>query len=163
MKHLFRSILLLAMVWLLFGCAARSDSPELMIANAKVLDQRFIEAYNKGDVDGVMACYWNSPDLVNYSPGSLEERGWQAVRDGVAGFFAGAPGLKAELLETNYMVAGDKVVGWGKWRMTIPTGKGDPMVISGRYTDVKAKRNGRWVYILDHASVPLPPPPGASD
>lgn len=147
----------------MFGCAPRGENPEQMIAAAKALDQRFLEAYSKTDVDGVMACYWNSPDLVNYPPGAMEERGWQAVKDGIAEFFASAPGLKAELLETNYRVAGDVVFGWGKWRITIPTG-GEPMVISGRYTDIKARRDGKWVYVLDHASVPLPPPAsGSSD
>lgn len=28
----------------------------------------------------------------------------------------------------------------------------------GRYTDIKAERDGKWVYIMDHASMPLPPP-----
>jgi hypothetical protein len=26
---------------------------------------------------------------------------------------------------------------------------------------VKALKDGKWVYIIDHASVPLPPPPDA--
>ena len=33
----------------------------------------------------------------------------------------------------------------------------------GRYTDVKAQRDGKWVYIIDHASVPLPPPSATAD
>ncbi len=157
MEPLARTILFFAMASLTFGCMSSGENPQQMLAEAKALDQRFVAAYNQGDVDGVMDCYWNSPDLINYSPGALEERGWQAVREGVAAFFASAPGLKAELLESNYKVAGDVVLGWGKWRMTIPTG-GEPVVLTGRYSDVKAERDGKWVYVFDHASVPLPPP-----
>jgi len=35
--------------------------------------------------------------------------------------------------------------------------------MEGRYTDVKAKRDGRWVYLLDHASAPIPPPAESPD
>ena len=36
-----------------------------------------------------------------------------------------------------------------------------PQIIEGRYTDVKRMHDGKWVYVMDHASVPLPPPPPA--
>lgn len=159
MKYLFRYSLILAVAGFILGCAPQGDSPEQMIAAAKALDQQFVEAYSKGDVDGVMATYWNSPELVSYSPDAMEARGWQAVRDGLATFFTSTSGAKLELLETNYKVAGNVVFGWGKWRLTIPAGGDKPMEMLGRYSDVKAKRDGKWVYIFDHASVPLPPSP----
>ena len=41
---------------------------------------------------------------------------------------------------------------------------GTPIEVHGRYTDVKAERDGRWVYLVDHGSVPTsaqePPEPG---
>jgi hypothetical protein len=33
------------------------------------------------------------------------------------------------------------------------------MELDGRFTDVKTQRDGKWVYILDHASAPMPGPP----
>ena len=36
---------------------------------------------------------------------------------------------------------------------------GEPLQMEGRYTDAKAERDGKWVYLVDHASVPIPPPP----
>lgn len=146
-----------AIMAVIIGCAPRGESPEQMIAAAKALDQQFATAYNNGDVDGVMATYWNSPDLVSFPPGTMEARGWQAVKDDLAQFLASAPGLKLELLEANYKVVGEVVLGYGKWRATIPAGGDNPVVLNGRYSDVHAKRNGKWVYIMDHASVPLPP------
>jgi hypothetical protein len=40
-----------------------------------------------------------------------------------------------------------------------PVEKSSPQVMEGRYSDVKAPRDGKWVYATDHASVPLPPRP----
>jgi len=74
------SILLLAGGVLIAGCAKSGDSPDTMITEAKALDQRFTEAYNNGDVDAIMATYWNSPDLVSYPPGALELKGFEAIR-----------------------------------------------------------------------------------
>jgi ketosteroid isomerase-like protein len=54
-------------------------------------------------------------------------------------------------------VAGDVVIGWGKWRMGIPLPNGESIVVDGRYTNVVAKRDGKWVYILAHVSVPFTP------
>jgi ketosteroid isomerase-like protein len=59
----------------------------------------------------------------------------------------------------NYKVLGDSVVSWGKWRFTVTPPGGTPEIMDGRYTDLKAKRDGKWVFVLDHASAPLPPPP----
>jgi len=159
MKHIFRYSLIIAVAGFILGCTPQGENPEQMIAAAKALDQQFVAAYNNGDVDEVMATYWNSTDLVSYPPGAMEERGWQAVRAGLTTSFANISGAELELLETNYKVAGNVVFGWGKWRMTIPTGEEESIEMSGRYSDVKAKRDGKWVYIFDHASVPLPPSP----
>ncbi len=163
MKQLVRLTFILLSAAFILGCTSGGENPEQMIAAANALDQQFLSAYNSGDVDGVMATYWNSPELVSYPPGTMEARGWQAVKEDIAGFLASAPGLQLQLFDTNNKVIGDAVMGWGKWRITIPAGEKEPTVISGRYSDIKTKRNGKWVYILDHASVPLPPAPGAAE
>ncbi|MFQ5583525.1 MAG: YybH family protein [Calditrichia bacterium] len=161
MKKIFQYGLLLSFVGYIFSCAPRGKNPEEMIAAAKALDQRFITAYKNLDADGVAACYWKSPQLVNYQPAALQEKGWQEVKRGLEEFFSSVRKLELELLETNYNVIGDAVLGWGIWHMTIHTPDGQSMEMKGRFSDVKAERDGKWVYIFDHVSVPLPPPPDA--
>src|SRR4026208_821293 len=39
-----------------------------------------VEAWNRGDLEGFMAGYWKSPDLVFFSNGT-ETRGWQPTPD----------------------------------------------------------------------------------
>ncbi len=151
-----RMILGMALIVALGGCAQTGESPDKMIEAAKAVDKQFIEAYNKGDVDGVMETYWKSPDFVSFPPGMLESKGWEGSRRSMVKEFEATPGGQLELFDENYTVAGEYVVTWGKWRYTAP-GMPEPAV--GRFTDIKGKRNGKWVYIHDHASLPMGPPP----
>jgi ketosteroid isomerase-like protein len=68
----------------------------------------------------------------------------------------GFPQSRLELLEPQNVAVGDVVMGWGSWRITAPSDSGPPEVLEGPYTDIKALRDGRWVRVMDHASVPLP-------
>jgi ketosteroid isomerase-like protein len=130
-----------------------------LISAAAALDRQFAEAFNKGDVDALMATYWNSPNLVSFGPEGMGTKGFDAVKAEAAGMFKTMPGAKIELV-TNNDVHGDVVLGWGTWKMTIPTPAG-PQVVEGRFSDVKAMRDGKMVYIMDHASMPPPPQPPA--
>lgn len=153
MSRVFLSVVVIIM---LGGCAQTGESPDKMIEAAKALDNQFMEAYNKGDVDGVMATYWNSPDLVSFPPGMLESRGWEGSRRSMVKEFEASPGGQLEMFDQQYTVGGEYVVTWGKWRYTAP-GMSEPAI--GRFTDVKAKRDGKWVYIHDHSSIAMSPPP----
>ena len=140
--------------------APAGPTPAEMVAAADALDQRFMEAFSKGDVDGVMATYWNSPNIVSIGPDGMGTRGYDAIKAGLAGMFGAMPGAKLELTDARNEALGDVVLGSGTWKLTIPA-KPKPQVMEGRYSDVKAMRDGKWVYLMDHASVPLPPAPAA--
>jgi ketosteroid isomerase-like protein len=138
------------------GCAMTCN-PDRMIGEAQALDQRFAQAFSQGDVEGVMATYWNSPNLLLYPPGAMELHGTQAVRDGYVDTFKNMPGARLQLLDPHYEAAGNRVIGWGTWRMTIPSsGATLAQELNGRYTEVIAEKGGKWVYVLDHPSVPMP-------
>jgi len=157
MKKIFLYCPFLFTAVLFCSCSSQGENPEQIIAAANALDQQFVEAYSNGDVEGVMATYWNSPDLVSYPPGAMEERGWQKVKEGLSQFFTSIQGAKLVLFDSENKIAGDMILGKGKWSMTMPDGNGGSMEMFGRYSDIKAKRDGKWVYVFDHASVPLPP------
>ena len=133
-------------------------TPDEMVAAANALDDRFQDAFNRADVDALMATYWNSPNLVSFGPDGMGTRGWEACKAAAQAMFPAMPGAQLEFLSKNNEVQGDVVLGWGTWRITIP-GDPSPTVLEGRFSDVKAMRDGQWVYVMDHASVPLPPPP----
>lgn len=140
--------------------APAGPTPAEMKSAADALDQRFADAFNKGDAEALAATYWNSPDLVSYSPDGAT-RGWEATKAGAVEMFKAMAGAKLELVNARNDVHGSVVVGYGTFRLTIPAAKGPATVLEGRFSDVKAQKDGKWVYIIDHASVPLPPPPAA--
>jgi uncharacterized protein (TIGR02246 family) len=130
-----------------------------MLAGGAALGEEFTRAFNEADSDAVAACYWNSPETVFFSPGTLQETGKDSIREGLDKMFEGMKGARIELNEIKAMVAGDTVISWGLWTITMPGPDGNEVELVGRYTDVKAVRDDKWVYLHDHASVPMAPPP----
>ena len=163
MKYIVSCLIIGILLSIFISCTPQGEDPAKMVQAANELDKKFIEAYNNRDANAIMETYWNSPDLVNFPPGMMESRGWGATKKAMQEEFANAPDFVLELTESNNVAVGDAVIGYGKWRYTITIPESEPMIVEGRYSDVKAKRDGKWVYILDHASAPLPPPPGKID
>ena len=166
MRRMIRASLCLSAVMLYSACAPAAPpppatpagpTPDEMVAAANALDQRFLDAFNKGDADALMATYWNSPNLVSFPPDAMMTHGYDATKTGTVEMFKNLAGGRLEFLTMHNDAHGDVVLGWGTWRLTSP-GKPKPQIIEGRYSDVKAMRGGKWVYLMDHASVPLPPP-----
>lgn len=141
--------------------APAGPTPAELTAAANALDRQFMDAFSKADVDAVMATYWNSPSLVSIGPEGMGTKGFDAVKAEAATMFKEMPGAKLEFVTGYNDVHGDVVLGWGTWKLTIPTPAG-PQVVEGRYSDVKAMRDGKMVFIMDHASIPPPPQPPAA-
>ena len=158
----FRVHTLMAAVAFLVVCAVsttHAQDHDAMIAAAAAMDATFAEAFNAGDGDKLASLYWNSPDLVSYPPAKMIEQGFETATNGWKGFLAANPGAELELFDAVHIVAGEYVVSHGLWRMSIPTPDGEMFEMEGRFTDLKKEVDGNWVYVHDHASVPLPPPP----
>ena len=62
-----------------FGFISLFAAPAEKDAVKAVLEAQVV-AWNKGDLEGFMAGYWNSPDLTFYS-GKDVTKGWQATMD----------------------------------------------------------------------------------
>ena len=55
--------------------------------------------------------------------------------------------------------SGNLAVSSGNFSMTVePKGGGAAQTMEGRFTSVAARKGGKWMYVSDHASVPMPPP-----
>jgi uncharacterized protein (TIGR02246 family) len=151
----------IVIVGLLAACAQAPPKPgtDTLVDAANKLDQAFVDAFNRGDADGLAALYWNHPDVVSFPADILQARGVTAIREANAASFAALKGAKLQITESHQMAAGDVVIGWGLYRLVVPLADRKSREIIGRYTDVKAERDGKWVYLMDHASVPLGPAP----
>ena len=155
--------------WALLGLAIAmgaagsswAASKEDMIKGADGVDQAFLKAFNEGNVEAVAAIYWNSPDVLLFPPDAMMVKGIDSLRSSFVQMMTTMKGCKLELKERHQMAVGEVVLGWGLWRMAMPAPDSGTIEMLGRYTDVKAERDGKWVYLMDHASVPVPPPPAS--
>ena|SRR5688572_21892776 len=138
--------------------ANQVSKSELMNA-AEELDSLFLVAFNNGDLDAIMNLHWNSPELHAYPPvGDPHLNGYEAVKEMYKRDFNMNKGAKLEYLTVNNTPFSDVVVGHGTFRWTMPIEGGAPMVFDGRYTEVKAFKDGKMRILLDHTSAPFPPP-----
>ncbi len=137
-------------------------SKEELIAAGAELDSLYLIAFNKGDVDALMKLHWNSPELLSYPPGEQQVKGYDAIKASYAKDFASSKGATLEYLSVVNVPFTDGVAGYGRYRWTMPVEGGSHMVMTGRYSDIKAFKDGQMVIVFDHSSVPMPPPPSDS-
>lgn len=116
----------------------------------------WLPAFKAGDADAVSACY--AEDAVLWLSGVPMAKGRSAIRETYAGFFGGMTIKDASLTLIDEKVVGDTRVGWGTYSISVvdKASKAES-VVTGRYTDIQEKVDGRWRYIVDHASDDPPP------
>lgn len=140
----------------LTGCAP-APNPAAMLAAADSLDARFVAAFNNRDAAAVAALYADSGS-VSIGPDGAIATGRAEIEAGLKPTMAAMAGLRLDLSERHSRVVGTTVVTWGVSRLMSTAGSDARVLMEGRFSDVKAQRDGRWVYVLDHASVPTPAP-----
>ena len=124
------------------------DSPQALQAG-------FMAALRANDIEGLVMCY--TADATNFAISSMSGTGPESVRASWGGFFKAFTVTAAELTDEHLEVSGDLAAAWGLFTITaVPAGGGDAVVIKGRYMDVAKNFDGNWLYIADHASVPVP-------
>ncbi len=100
-----------------------------------------------------MACFWNSPDLVVVLWGDVL-RGADAVRNNIKRLFDQNQSVRLEVDEITHLLSGDGVVAVGTATFDLKPWNGSSQKIVERWSDLRRKIDGRWVYVLDHATVP---------
>lgn len=106
-----------------------------------------VTAWNRGDIDGYMAGYWNSPDL-KFISGATVTMGWAptlahykarydtAAKRGRLAF----TGLEVRLLGP------DAAMALGHWRLE----RGQP--VEGEFSLLLRRISGQWRIVVDHTS-----------
>src|SRR5436309_6710278 len=117
---------------------------------AQAADEAWAKAMKANSVDGLVACYGS--DAVGWFPGDAEVKGEKAIRSSYEGMLGAFTIVEAATSDTHYKTAGNSSTGWGKFSITVvEKASGKTNVWVGRFTDVAEKRNGKWVYVVDHA------------
>lgn len=121
------------------------------------VDLAWKKAVIANDLEAILACY--APDAVAWLPEMQEAKGATALREAYKAFLGANTIRDFTSSDTHYETHGDQSVGWGRFVLTIvpKTGDGKPVSLTGRFTEVAVRRDGRWVYLVDHASAEPPP------
>lgn len=120
----------------------------------KALQDAFLAALRGHDADGLAACY--AKDAVNFPVDELVGLGPDSVRASWSGFFEDFQVMEVSLSEDHLETHGDVAFAWGLFEMTVePIGGGEAQTMTGRYLDVARNFDGQWLYVADHASVPI--------
>ena len=127
----------------------------------KDLDDAWVKAAKAGDVEGLVKLY--DPTAVTYMPDEMKAKGTAQIRESFRKFL-GANTVREMTLTPDFTTtSGSLAVSSGTFSMTIePKTGGTAQTMEGRYSSVAARKNGKWMYVVDHASLPLPAPPAAA-
>ena len=149
MSRLFLSIALLIGFGAVFAPPAMGQLASQEAAIRKVLQSQ-VEAWNRHNLEGFMAGYWNSPTLTFFS-GATETQGWQAALERYRKKYQ-APDAemgKLEFRDLQVEMLGPKA-GFvrGKFLLTLSNGK-QP---HGLFTLIVREFPEGWRIIHDHSS-----------
>jgi uncharacterized protein (TIGR02246 family) len=130
------------------GATDRISDPKRDIQ--AVLDRQ-IAAWYRGDIEGFMAGYWQSPDLV-YLANNRIVRGWQSLLDFYHQAFNAPAGKEMGVLELTeveiVMLGNDAALVWGRYRVTTRDAKNR----GGLYTLIMRKLPEGWLTVHDRTS-----------
>jgi uncharacterized protein (TIGR02246 family) len=121
-------------------------------AAVEELAQRFTTAMSRKDLEGAMSCFWNSPELIVVLFGNVQ-RGYDSVRNGIAAMFEQNETVKLTINEISYVRVGGMVMAVGTATYDLKPKGGPAMQLVERWTDLERRIDGRWVYVLDHATM----------
>ena len=139
---------------LIFGFNANAQesgslTAEELFANQE-LDKRFVDGMSQKDIEKVMSCLWNNPNLILVDFDGNVFRGYESVRKVFEQFFDQSESIRLVIDEISHIRAGESVFAVGTATYQLQALDGTSQQITERWTDVRTKVDGRWVYALDH-------------
>jgi ketosteroid isomerase-like protein len=148
---LMRDLILLLGIVLAFTvfsvCRDSGDSASSAIR--RVIDGQQA-AWNRQDLEGFMAGYWNSPELTFFS-GAHETKGWEAALDRYKKTYQSAGHEMGKLEFSNLridMLGPEAAFARGEFRLTMSDGK----TPHGLFTLVFRKFPEGWKIVHDHSA-----------
>jgi beta-aspartyl-peptidase (threonine type) len=142
----FVGALVLSLIQATFGWA---DDDDPHASARKLLDMQ-VEAWNRQDLDGFLAGYWHSPEVVFLS-GSDRYDGFEAMRARYRRTYQAEGRAMGQLafkgLEV-IVLARDAVLARGRWQLAMPDGKRP----GGLFTLILRRQPEGWRIVHDHTS-----------
>jgi uncharacterized protein (TIGR02246 family) len=126
-------------------------------SDGRAVSEAFEKAVTAGDLPAVLALYRDDASVI--WPGQGEEaKGKAAIESLGRNLLASMKGGTLVLKSQDSIPLGDGyIVNVGRWENTVATPDGKHVTFLVRTSEVLAKTDGKWLYLVDHASVGLPP------
>jgi hemoglobin len=149
----------------LAGASAAGQAPRepRAISENRALDEEVRAAVHALDAEKLAGLFWKGPDTIVVFPDATLHRGWENIRQAYLDLFGGLASVRVELSDLSYAVAGDGVVGAGNVHVKGQRKQGPPLDFTYRFTSLRRKQAGRWVFVVRHAHQPPPPGPQPTD
>lgn len=128
--------------------AADAKPPVAASAVRAVLDDQ-VAAWNKGDLEGFMAGYWNSKDLTFYS-GKDKRQGWKETLERYRQRYQGEGKEMGKLAFSELEITpigADHALVKGRWHVEMKKDK-----LAGLFTLILRKTPDGWRIVHDHTS-----------
>ena len=156
MKNLFPLSLVVA--FLVLGACTQKVDIEAEKAKVKMVFEQLVQVSETKDNELLTKIYAHDPDMVNIGADSAEYVvGWEAMRDAMQKQSASFENMKISARNQVIKVHDSGKVAWVSiiWDVSLVAG-GQPVSLKGvRFTGVLENRNGNWVIVQTHTSVPV--------
>jgi uncharacterized protein (TIGR02246 family) len=128
-------------------------------ADAKAQGAAFVRAWDAGDVKAALALYTDDARVIWPGQGD-EARGKAAIEAVITRAFKMFPKSGLVLKSQDTIPLGNGYIGnVGYWDQTVPGPDGKPAIFRVRTTEILKRQGDKLLYVVDHASIGLPPPP----
>jgi ketosteroid isomerase-like protein len=145
--------------WIVIACLVATPVFADATSEAKAHSEAFERAMNAGDVKAILALY--SDDAHVIWPGQGDEAtGKPEIEKLIVGTLKAFPDAKSTLKSQKVVPLGSGYTGIiGSWELSYKDADGKTKTMQLRTTEVIKKQGKHTVYVIDHASVGVPPPP----
>jgi uncharacterized protein (TIGR02246 family) len=127
----------------------------------KDLDNAWKKAAMAGDVEGLVKLY--APTAITYMPDEMRAKGTDEIRASFQKFLGASTVTEMTLTQDFESSSGNLAASSGTFSMTVtPKGGGAAQTMQGRYSSIAVRKGGKWMYVSDHASLPIPAEPAAA-
>jgi uncharacterized protein (TIGR02246 family) len=156
MKSLFFSLIVIASL-VLSACTQQVDL-EAEKAKVKTVVDQFEQVWETEDMDLFSKIMAHDADMVNFGSDAPEHFvGWEALKEAVEKMFPSLENIKIAVRDQVIKVHSSGHTAWFSeiWDWDLAMG-GQPVRLEAcRFTGVLEKRNGNWVFVQFHNSVPV--------
>jgi uncharacterized protein (TIGR02246 family) len=130
---------------------------------AKAHSEEFARAFNARDAKAIVALYADDARIV--WPGQGEEgKGKAEIAKLVDALLKSFPDSRLALKSQDAIAVGREYIATvGHWEQTVTTPDGKKAIVPIRTTEILRKSGKKALYVIDHASIGLPPQPGPNE